>query len=240
MHSLQLHHFVRFFDKCVYADLNGKRSVHTIHDSTCDGHRCSQRTSLYCSGDIHDPVPTRAMDLVDVLSVDFRTTDAPVSDWFHQQSDPATRMRIRSSAAPPGINAGENLPHRIDRDLLRTPECVPGKDHNTHDREFPHAADPRTLDDLLRNNMTVQFSHDWSKPMIEDDPRMGHLFSRTTSHPQGIQWNSRKYAIVSDRTFMKFALNDPRNFDQVTGRPRLVILDGRSGVRYISVVTGIR
>ncbi|KAL1377660.1 hypothetical protein pipiens_004139 [Culex pipiens pipiens] len=85
--------------------------------------------------------------------------------------------------------------------------------------EFPHAADPRTLDDLLRNNMTVQFSHDWSKPMIEDDPRMGHL----------------------DRTFMKFALNDRRNFDPVTGRPRLVILDEFTlGVRISFYFCGYR
>lgn len=61
--------------------------------------------------------------------------------------------------------------------------------------------------------------------MIEDDPRIGQLFSRTASQPQGIQWDSRKFAIISDRTFMKFTLNDPQNFDPVTGRPRLVILD---------------
>lgn len=109
--------------------------------------------------------------------------------------------------------------------------------------EFPHQADPRTLDDLLRRNITIQqYGQSWGRTMFEDDPRIGQLFSRSAHQSQhDIQWNSKDHALTAGRSFMQMVLSHPNNYDPDTGRQRFIIMsDFTLGIRIMFMFCGRR
>lgn len=88
--------------------------------------------------------------------------------------------------------------------------------------EFPYAPDPRTLNDLLRNGITIRhFTDGWARQMIEEYPQMEPLFSKL---PLSAEWNFQKNAYISDQYFMRYFVSRSDNYDSISGGPRYVIL----------------
>ncbi|KAL1377658.1 hypothetical protein pipiens_004137 [Culex pipiens pipiens] len=92
---------------------------------------------------------------------------------------------------------------------------------------FPHSRDPRTLDDLLQSNITIeQDEGDFGEDMSDEDPRYRQLFSPVPFRGKyTIHWKSQNLAFVGSRLFMKLAMSDARNFEPETGRPRFTVVD---------------